>query len=1020
MGATSTAVARANAHRGVFAAIAAVVLALAFLGTAVLDSLANASLGGLRDGLASATGTNGAARWQIRMAADAEAQAEAAASVLDRMLVPNGAEWTRSVQTSPVDVRRVGAEADPTGDAFGAVLLVDDAVPGRAELVSGAWPDDADVAGAVAIEPGTVATAVQSDAAQALGLGLGDVLVVDDADPVRLQVVGTWTASDPADPAWFAEPIVSAGVVDDAAGPFVVADDADLAGMPAAVLVRWTATADADAMTPALAAGLRAALPDVEPVLRAQDDLGSDGLGTSGGLVLTLDRLSAGLTAVRAIAPLPVLLIAFAGFAALDRLSALLAAGRRGETLLLRARGASAARLTRFSVVEAAVVGVPAAAAGAALAEAVLGFLRPGEARSWAVAAAVALACALGAAALLGGRAWWEATRPVLRGSGDEVGRMPRAAAAGGVLLVVIAAAVSLWQFRLYGSPLVTGASGVREVDPVAVLAPMLVLVALALVGNGLVRPVARLLERLAAARPGLVPALPMRQLARRAGLYASASLMTMLAVGALTLAAAFAGSWQAFDRAVSAASVGGEVRVTYAGRSVVHDADPLAIEDPFADVASVDASLPVFRGEARIGSDPTMLVAVPSSGAAAFGPAIAAAAATLSPASGPPALPAGATLDVEVRLAAPEGTPGEVAVSVWILGADGEASRLPAGTVRVDAGAGAAHVALPEAEGLRLLGFDATATGTQGLGEVEVRFGPVSVDGTIAASELQPEGDATVGSKRPTARVGVAGAGAGDPGPVSAVLGAALAERIGAVPGDAFTFRILTGGASVDAIVTDIVATVPGAGDAGLLADLSEISLAAFDADEGVPAFTERWLATTTPAAIADDLRRDTAAAATATTRADVSSAPLIGPAVNALWAGAAGALVFAAVALAALTAALARARFGEVVVLRALGMPAALQGRARFAELAVSLGTAVLVGAVVGAITAVATVRDLARAAVADAPGALPVAFGFDLLPWAVGIAAFLAAAAAIGWVAAASVRRLAATPGIREEER
>ena len=70
-------------------------------------------------------------------------------------------------------------------------------------------------------------------------------------------------------------------------------------------------------------------------------------------------------------------------------------------------------------------------------------------------------------------------------------------------------------------------------------------------------------LERASARRRGLVPALPMRQLARRAGLYSSASLVAMLGVAGLTLAAVFAGTWHALDDEVSALRTGGDVRVT-------------------------------------------------------------------------------------------------------------------------------------------------------------------------------------------------------------------------------------------------------------------------------------------------------------------------------------------------------------------------------------------------------------------------------------------------------------------------
>jgi hypothetical protein len=133
-----------------------------------------------------------------------------------------------------------------------------------------------------------------------------------------------------------------------------------------------------------------------------------------------------------------------------------------------------------------------------------------------------------------------------------------------------------------------------------------------------------------------------------------------------------------------------------------------------------------------------------------------------------------------------------------------------------------------------------------------------------------------------------------------------------------------------------------------------------------------------------------------------------------------AAGALVFALIAIIALVTALRTARSGEVAVLRVLGMPARAQAGARYTELSVTLGTAVATGIAVGLVTALATARELARASVAGAPAALPVGFALDWLPWLVGLVAFLVAAATIGAVASNAVRRDASRPAKPEEER
>ncbi|MFF2271413.1 hypothetical protein ACFVTX_04030 [Agromyces sp. NPDC058136] len=1006
MGGARTAFARASARSGVLAGVAAVVLLLAGLGTAALDTLSGAAASGLRSGLEQATGSAGAARWQIRLAGDAGAQSEAAAAVLDRMIVPHGASWERSTQALPT-------AASAGGEPFDAVLAADPAVVERATLVAGEWPGDAES------PADAVPTAVNAAAAESLGLEPGSVVTV--AEGPTLLVVGVWAPTDPTDPRWFGDPVVTTGFADGAAGPFLV-DEQTVVDSPSAAVVRWTAVVDPATMTPDEAAALRRALPEVEPALRNQDEIGSSGLAASGGLGATLARLLAGLGAVRALAPVPVLLLAFAGVAALSRLAALLGAARRGETLLLRARGASATRLAHDTAVEVLVVGVPTAAIGAAAAALLVGWLSPDAPGAPASAVVVAALTVVVAVLLVAGRAFADARRPVHRGSGDEQGRMPRAALAAGAVLVVVAAAISLWQFRLYGSPLVPGASGTVEVDPLAVLAPVLVLLALSLVALGLARPIGALFERLAAAWPALVPALPMRQLARRSSLFASASLVTMLAVAGLTLAAVFAGSWQSVDREAAALATGGEVRVAFAGRDVVRGDDQLATDDSVAALPGVTADGPVFRGEVRLGSDPATLVAAPASGVEAIAPgtglgaAADALAASAEEAAVP--LPEGASsLEIELGVRAPGGTGGSVEVSVWLLADGGAATKLPAGAVDVAAGGGVAHLELPDATGLRLLGLEARLVDAPGAAGVQVSFGGLGVDGDTPSSELAGAFEAVqLSAADPAARAALPGGG----GPLPLVLGAELADRISAEVDDVFDVRVVAGGAELEAVVAGIVPAVPTAGGNALLADLGALERAAFDEGGGVPAFGERWIATEDPPTVATAIERGEGVAATATTRDDASSATLIGPAITTFWLSAAGALLFALIAFRSLASALAGSRFGEIVVLRALGVAPRLQARARFAELAATVLAAIAMGALIGLATAWFTARELARATIADAPAALTAPFGFALWPWLAALAVFAVLAAVIAGLAARAVRRTASRPGLREEER
>ena len=689
MGAARTAFARANARLGVLAGIAAVVMLLGGLGAGVVDALAGAATGGLRGGLAATTGTDGATRWQTRLADDAEAQADAAASVLDRMLVPNGATWSRSVETAPV-----AATADTAGGSpFGAVLLADPGLADRADLVDGTWADATDSLAAADAE-GAVATTLHAGAAADLGLATGDLVTVDGDEAHRLLVVGTWLPADANDPAWFGEPIIATGAIEGGAGPFVVDEDA-LTAVPAAVLVRWTAVPDTADLTPEQAAALRATLPNVEPALRDQPELGSSGLGATGDLGATLTRLLAGIGAVRAVAPLPVLVLAFAGLAALTRLATLLGAARRSETTLLRARGASAARLAGETAVEVLVVGVPAAIIGVLAAEAVLALTRPAEARDWSIAwlaASVALVAAVG---IVAGRAFIDAQRPVVRGSGDEVGRAPRTAVAGGALLIAVAAAISLWQFRLYGSPLVTSASGRVDVDPVAVLAPVLVLLALSLLALGLTaagRGAARAARGRSPRPRARVAAAPARS-ARRT-----------LRVGVVRDDAR---GRRPHPHRLVRGRVAGRRPPDVGAHGRRRRARGIRRPRPRARTRSTRPrrpvrrastgsrpSAPVFRGEIRIGSDPATLVAAPVGELAQVAPG------TGADADRRPARGVGRgggrrtsrkRLDARGRRhgAGSGRHPGRVAVSAWLLTSGGAATRLPAGEVDIAAGAG-------------------------------------------------------------------------------------------------------------------------------------------------------------------------------------------------------------------------------------------------------------------------------------------------------------------------------------------
>jgi len=1013
--------ARSRARLGVLAGSAAVALLLtAFLAT-VLGVLVAAPVDGARSAIAAADGADGAVTWQMASAADAEAseaQSDAVGTVLDRYVGAHGADVRRTVVSDPVAVLGPSADADAADDATGVVLLADGDLAERAELVEGVWPDEA-AAVAAAAEVGAVPGAVHAGATDASGLALGSVVPLDGP---RVLVVGTWLPADASDPAWAGDPLVATGHSESAVGPVLV-DESAVAAARTAVAVRWTATLDPASAAPEGLAALQVSIPEVMPALKDDDAVGTGGIVVAGGLPGTLDEVLSGLGAARALAPLPVLLLGAAGLVALLRMAALLVTDRRAETTLLLARGASPTTIARGAALEAALIAAPSVVAGALAASVALGVLAPGDSGvaplPWAVAAGVATAVV----AALAGTAWRDARRPVVRGSGDVTGRARRAVAAGGVVLLVALAGVSLWQFRLYGSPIVRAASGGTTVDALASLAPVLALLALAVGALALTGVLLRVLERWAGTRPGLVPALPSRQLARRAPVYASAILVLSFAAGGLALGAAVDGSWRTFDRAASAASIGGEARVELAGREVVDGGDPAGL-DALAALPAGTVAAPVMRGEARVGSDPVDVVAVPVARLADVAPGagtpIGAAVrdALTEGDRGPSVAPGGiVAFDVSARLAddaaeqAPRATDAattapRAAISVWLLDADGAARRIPAG--EVEAGAPARiEATAPELDGLTLLGVEARMAGGAGALELEV----ADAD---AASATGLGGLLTISSRTPADRQSAVDAG----GAVPVVIDRALAALVAAEPGDRIEFRLRTGGATIDAEVIEVVAVVPAA-ERGVLVDLGAISATAFAADAGVPEFGELWVSGPDAGAAASALVHSSGVAADVDTRVGASASATVAPAVAALWIGATGAAALALVALVGLVAALATARAGELAVLRALGVPARLQASARGIELVGLILSATVIGVGIGVAVAALTAPELGRALVPGSASGLGTTFATTWPPLAAALALLVGGCLAIAVAAARSVRARARTalPGAEE---
>ncbi|MCI2266831.1 FtsX-like permease family protein [Sediminivirga luteola] len=554
--------ARLRSRAGLATAIAIVVALAAGLFAAVAAVASATVVEGARAAIGEARGAGPvvrvAIRWAGQQPADAAAAAVAAAEQDDAVrealaaTMPEAAlEAASSIRSEPLAIDGLSAQL---------VLRSDAALADRSQLTEGAWSARVDEA------------ALHAGAAAALDLQVGDVITLPgrgDA-PVTVRVTGLWEPLDGRDPAWAGDPIADRGADGITAGPLVVDESLwrDLATRP---IAEWVAVLEPSRVSAAVLDEVTATLPLFAGVI--DDDERSQGTGIvmNGGLAATVSEVQRAAAGVSAVVPVAVALIAIAGLTTLLELQRLLVAVRRDETVLLRSRGASPRRITTHAALETAVIAVPAAALGAA--GGVFAVLAASPERQTALASdpapIVALAALSGGAVALAAvllatiLAWRGARRALRRDTLNDSGRLARAVGAVALVLVGVAAGVAVSQYWLYGGPVVPTADGGAAVDPVAVLAPVLVLVAGALLAVVLVEPIARLLARTADRSVRLAPVLVARSLARSAAIVTAPVLLLGLGVAGVTMAAAVDATTRDSERAARELTLGAPLVVT-------------------------------------------------------------------------------------------------------------------------------------------------------------------------------------------------------------------------------------------------------------------------------------------------------------------------------------------------------------------------------------------------------------------------------------------------------------------------
>jgi hypothetical protein len=955
-----------------------------------------------------------------------------------------------------------GAVPDSRGAVYASVVFLD-RLAEHAALVSGVWPRP----------NGTpVQTALAEPVAATLRVGVGDRIPITDGFTGRVTevtVVGIWRPKDAADTYWRLVPEVMDGVLPQSAtyGPLTVHRDDFIAHFLTNASAGWLIEPDMSGVTrmPALDR-LATSAREVTGTVRKAVGIGESGLAST-RIDQLVERLQRANLVGRSALVTPMLLVVVLGGYALLLVAVLLIEHRRGESALLRARGAANVQLAGLAAREAALVVLPAAALAPLLAVETLRYaervpalaavslrLDPRlDALIWTVAAIAAVGCAV---AMLG---------PSLRRRGSYVAELASRSRPSrrslvqraGVDVVLVGVALLSWQqLRQYSSPLAGARTGDLGIDPLLAAAPTLGVLAGAVVALRVLPPLTRLAERYVDRKPWTATMLGMWQAGRRP--HAGPVLLLALAVAVSTLAWCLAGTSERSLVDQADHRVGADLRLTEVAGFAPDDRP-----NQLAGLPGATTVLPAWRDSLRLGptSESASLVAID---ARAGGELV-----RLRP-----DLAGGSTIELfgrvtEDRIEAPftalppeaqrltgevrtsvANTDVEVAVNTYAMFAEpaGGHRRVLLGTSR-DSEPARFSVELPAGAGpLRLAGFlvetvaqpgltinwrltDLRASADQSRGSpVDLRVGGEwrSVDRTgvnepawagdnwLSARYLGDLPDRQFARGGSTVQMAIVPPAETGPVPLVATPQALAALRLHV--GD--ETRLFLGAAEVDVRIVGVAAAFPGATrPATLFTDLPSLSNRLFH-DYGIVRTAQEWWVAVQP-----EQRAEAAAAAGRTgglgvldrraVARELARDPYGVGARVALFAAALGAVLLAAGGIAVDVSATARRRATELAVLHTLGAGHRLIARSLVAEQAFLAGMGVLVGLLVGVAVAATMAPLVILTPSADRPTPTP-SLRIEWLPVAATAVGLLLLALGFGALVAATLRRRLAASQLR----
>ncbi len=992
------------------------------------------SANAIRESMEQRTASERTLTFQTRLTPDEpEAQNTVFTDVVGRSVQPQPAV-SHSIATSPQTL---------AGDTDAQIVALTDDLSDSAELTEGSWPTGPDEG------------ALHAQAAQALGVNVGaDVQIVVGDTTHTISVTGLWLPDDATDSRWGEDPLIASGI--DPAdptvhGPLLVTLETMLT-LQADPFARWTVSTPPQ-FEPSDVPAWVTAVAGWESDLR-ESDLVNRGLTQSGSIATTLQETQSALTAVRAAAMIPLVLLGILCAVAVWQLARLLVQLRAQETQVLASRGATRKQLLALAIGESVLITIPAVL----VATLVLWLVGRGQqgfdSTSLALTAAILAVAGFAVLLIVGALA---VRRPME--SPDLSGRATAALASGAVVLVGCGAAFTLWRLRRSGGAFLPGG---REIDLLAVIAPALTVLAAAALMCLIAAPVSRLVAGLSARSTGLSPALEARYASRNVAMNAVPIMLIVFATATTTLSSAYIGTSDEARSVSAQVENGSDVRVDLGARTV--DSTPRGAR-AYGELTEAISSTGVlqagFRGEEHAGQ---ITAATPEAWATSTAPDE-----VLNTITGAPLQIPGAmqgpllgsqtqTGSVEVEISSEpisQSVGQDVTVQLWLFNGS-ELIVQEAGAVRL-----AGNIRFGDAE--PEVDPDAVQTVTEQM-NFEVPPGDWTLVGVdfLMTAELQAirytlsvlslhsdDQDVTADLEAWTPvqlqpRSGFDTVELREPLLVDALVqlpddvdaGTAMVRLLPPVPDGplpvlstgSITPVLPADGARILVGPTEILVGSVGSLDAvpanpqaaGIVADLPSLYDRMLRSTRTVPSISEVWIRTDDPAAAAQAAAELGGARSAVHIADDGSPDPLSGPARLVYWIAAACAIALALPGVIAVARSQLGSRRGEVVVLRAAGATARQQGRSRRRELLGVFAGAMVGGLVVGVALSALVIVDLAASTTPGVSEAIRPGITFHLLGAVTGLGVIAATLAIIGQAYGRAVTRQARDTTWRQEVR